>query len=130
MVNCLSHALKTEGISSHPGNLDWYLTPEQAVQEKCEEFKRKSRKMSGLEDKLEENEWMVAMFGFFVIRTDYDGYPTLKDYHLVLKEDDGRWTHRKTWGAEIETVDMAELLKAFEKEKIPVQYFAICESET
>ena len=111
MFNCLTHALKIE----KEANLDtvhvlnWYQPPFLAIEEYCKKYNRTSRELSSLEDEISEDEWRIIFWGFFPSKFNYEGTVEMATYHFILQEEDGSFSERLTYGAEIRKLSKVEM---------------------
>ena len=125
MENCITAAFR---LDNYQGSLwDFYIYPSRSIIEQLNTlmrpFSRVVREVS--EDEiLLEDEWMIAMFGPFPTKYDYEHMPEKYDYHFIfLKEK--QWMHRDGPGAPITPVNKEELFEYFETRGYPPQYFVV-----
>ena len=128
-VNCLSFAMKLENIPDLDvsPNLDFHLSPEEAISKLAERFGMGSRKLASENSPLEKGEWLIAFWGFiyFYDSDNYGLFSCVPDYHFACKGDDGIWRERMSWSAPIEEIDFSKLVEDFKKAGYPVQFFAL-----
>lgn len=133
MPNCLTYSLRLpedEVTHSRVENLDWLLPPIEALSLFSKKYHRNVRLLENKDSELIKGEWKIAFFGYIPINRDYEGRPTMYDYHLVRKNSDGTWSHRKTWDADPDRIDMEEMSAEYTKIGYPPMYFAIRETES
>lgn len=121
----MTYALQIEDIDIDHLDLDlWYSrNPDSEIREKCERFNRSCRRLKYEKDSLEEDEWLIAFYGFIPLHYDYEGIPDMYDYHF-MKYEDGVWMHRPSIGKDICPVP-SEVISAFKAEGYSPQYFAV-----
>lgn len=130
MRNCITASFKIEPYNG--SSYDFYLSRKSSL---CEDLNslmnplgRVCRSLKTQEDPLQEGEWLIAFFGPFVTKRDYEGTPEDWDYHVIFFEDNV-WKHRDGKGAEITEVS-EDLFDYFVgKHKINPQYFAVKQVE-
>lgn len=124
-VNCMTAALKIENENISPLDLNlWYSrNPENEIREKCERLNRSCRRLENEGSPLEEEEWLIAFFGFIPLHRDYEGRVDQYDYHFIF-HDGNKWLHRPSKGKEICTVS-DNLIADFTNAGFPPQFFAI-----
>ena len=125
MVNCFTEAFD---LDEYPGSsMDFYIKSSRSALEQLkkfmEPFSRSVREVT-LDDVLFEGEWLIALFGPFPTKFDYEHLPSEYDYHIIFKRGE-QWMHRDGKGAPITPVDTEELLEYFESKKVKPQYFAV-----
>ena len=125
MVNCITEAFD---LGEYPGKpMDFYIRSScsslEQLKKLMEPFSRSVREVS-LDETLFEGEWLIALFGPFPTKFDYEHLPSEYDYHFIFKKGD-QWFHRDGQGAPITLVDTEELFGYFESKKVFPQYFAV-----
>ncbi len=126
-VNCMTHALKLENeeIPYFEFNL-WYSSdPFVGISTKCEHSYHRTCRKVKRNDKLHEDEWLVAFFGFVALKFDYEGRPESFDYHFVRQESDGTWTERPSIYQEINTTNIDNMISEYAKVGIKPMFLAI-----
>ena len=128
MKNAMSYALEIEEMDLSPLalNLGYSKDAFEAISEKChEDFGLACRKVEP-NDSLKEGEWLVAFFGFWATKFDYEGRPEVWDYTFARQENDGTWTERASIGAEVTTIDDIEkMISNFQKIGIEPLFIAV-----
>lgn len=124
MVNCITAAFYLDEYQG--SSWDFYISPSCSIVEQLNTlmgpFSRKVREVT-LDEALLEEEWLIAMFGPFPVKWDYEGIPELYDYHFIFFHE-GKWLHRDGPGVPITYVN-EELFEYFETRRYPPQYFAV-----
>ena len=125
MRNCITAAFKIEPFEG--SSWDLYISPSSSVLEQLNTLMhplgRVCRSIETPMSPIEEEEWIIAFFGPFVTKCDYEGFPEAWDYHVIFFED-GVWKHRDGKGAEITKVS-DDVFTYFENHRISPSYFAV-----
>ena len=130
MNNCLTYALKIEDRENlRPDNLDWSLTPLEALRKVADKYNLQVRSVTELEGVVADKEWKICFFGFVPIHWDYEHKADYFDYHLLLQNKDGKWMHRRSWHASPEEANMQELIAEYLKYGYAPSYFAVSKQE-
>ena len=125
MVNCITEAFD---LGEYPGSSwDFYISPCHSIVKRLNTLmvhhSRSAREVSPNEPLLKD-EWLIAMFGPFPTKYDYEHIPERYDYHFIFQKG-GQWLHRDGPGEPITPVNKEELFEYFETRGYPPQYFAV-----